>query len=576
MEVPKPPAVVNPLTVSMKHGKQRLVLDLRYINKYLNKQACKIEGAETLMRYLPGATHLYGFDLKAGYHHVDMHPSQHCLLGFAYPDHTGKHRFFTFKVLPFGLSSAGFIFTKVLRVLIRHWRAQMIRVVTFFDDGLGTAQSIQEGLLHSNIVHTDLILAGFVPNKSKSIWYPSAVLAWLGFIYDLINKMIKASPDKVGRTSKIIADVLAMDRIPVRTLASAVGSITALYLAYGDLVYLKTKLTQMIVGMGEDWGRKVTLTPVARDELTFWLNYLPNHNGMAIQHPVAAGVITYSDASETGCAAIVSPYPDRQEFVIHWQFDRQEIGTSSTYRELVAGKHGLQQARALLENQSVRWFTDSSNVVSIVRKGSMVPSLLKLALEIFTITRRYNINLAMTWISRDHNTKADLCSRIIEYDDWGIHPKWYAHIVSNLGTPQFDRFADQHNTKTVLYNSRFYTDTTSGIDCFTQDWRGYLNWLVPPIHMIGRTLAYMMLLRCEGILVVPVWYSSYFWPLLQNIIREHPQVVIGKLTLGDIYVHYQNKAALFGSSQWQGETMAIRLNFQYMPQTGRTDLADLI
>ena len=167
VEVPKPPAVVNPLSVSTKHGKKRLVLDLRYVNKYLNKQACKIEGAETLMRYLPGATHLYGFDLKAGYHHVDMHPSQHCLLGFAYPDYNGKHRFFTFKVLPFGLSSAGFIFTKVLRVLIKHWRAQMIRVVTFFDDGLGTAQSIQEGLRHSNIVHTDLILTGFVPNKNN-------------------------------------------------------------------------------------------------------------------------------------------------------------------------------------------------------------------------------------------------------------------------------------------------------------------------------------------------------------------------------------------------------------------------
>ena len=99
-------------------------------------------------------------------------------------------------------------------------------------------------------------------------------------------------------------------------------------------------------------------------------------------------------------------------------------------------KHGLQQARALLQNQCVRWFTDSSNVVSIVRKGSMVPSLLKLALEIFTITKRYNINLAMTWISRDYNTKADLCSRIIEYDDWGIPPKWYAHIASKLGTPK--------------------------------------------------------------------------------------------------------------------------------------------
>ena len=131
----------------------------------------------------------------------------------------------------------------------------------------------------------------------------------------------------------------------------------------------------------------------------------------------------------------------------------------------------------------------------------------------------------MTWVSREHNLKADLFSRIIEYDDWGIHPKWFAYIVSRLGQPQFDRFADQYNTKTVLYNSRFYTESTAGIDCFTQDWRGYLNWIVPPIFLVGRALEYMKLLHCAGILVVPVWYSSYFWLILQGLIirlsRDH-------------------------------------------------------
>ena len=166
----------------------------------------------------------------------------------------------------------------------------------------------------------------------------------------------------------------------------------------------------------------------------------------------------------------------------------------------------------------------------------MIPSLQALALEIFAITKQYNIQLAMTWISRDYNVRADMCSRIVEYDVWGIHPKWYTYIVSKLGVPQFDRFADQFNTKTVLYNSRFFTDTTAGIDCFTQDWRGYLNWVVPPIHMIGRALAYMQLLRCSGILVVPVWYSSYFWPLLHDLIRQYPLIVEGQLILGDIYI----------------------------------------
>ena len=196
----------------------------------------------------------------------------------------------------------------------------------------------------------------------------------------------------------------------------------------------------------EDWSREAVLTVASRDELNFWKIYLPNHKGKYIQHPVAAGAITYSDMSETGCAVVVTPFPDRRKYVVHKQFGESEVSMSSTFRELIAVRHSIQQARRLLQNQCVQWYTDSSNVVDIIRKGSMIPSLQALALEIFAITKQYNMQLAMTWISRDYNVQADRCSLIIEYDDWGIHPKWYTYIVSKLGLPQFDQFADQFNT----------------------------------------------------------------------------------------------------------------------------------
>ena len=39
----------------------------------------------------------------------------------------GHTRYFQFTVLPFGLSSAPFIFTKLLKPLETHWRSQAIR-----------------------------------------------------------------------------------------------------------------------------------------------------------------------------------------------------------------------------------------------------------------------------------------------------------------------------------------------------------------------------------------------------------------------------------------------------------------
>ncbi len=40
-------------------------------------------------------------------------------------------------MLPFGISVAGFIFTKTLRVVVKHWRSLGHKVVMFLDDGLG-------------------------------------------------------------------------------------------------------------------------------------------------------------------------------------------------------------------------------------------------------------------------------------------------------------------------------------------------------------------------------------------------------------------------------------------------------
>ena len=77
------------MTVAIKDGKKRLVLDCRYVNRFIFKQKVKIEGAETIKKYLPRATHMFNFDLKAGYHHLDMNPAQTCFLGFSFTDYKG-------------------------------------------------------------------------------------------------------------------------------------------------------------------------------------------------------------------------------------------------------------------------------------------------------------------------------------------------------------------------------------------------------------------------------------------------------------------------------------------------------
>ena len=67
----------------------------------------------------------------------------------------GQTRYFLFTVLPLGLSSAPFIFTKLLK-LETHWMSQGIATAIFLDDGVGAGSSLAAAKINSSLVRSDL------------------------------------------------------------------------------------------------------------------------------------------------------------------------------------------------------------------------------------------------------------------------------------------------------------------------------------------------------------------------------------------------------------------------------------
>ena len=70
-------------------------------------------------------------DISSAYHHIPMHPDSTRYLGFEW-----EGRFFYFTVLPFGLSPAPWLFTKVMGHCVRFLRAPGISLglLSYLDD----------------------------------------------------------------------------------------------------------------------------------------------------------------------------------------------------------------------------------------------------------------------------------------------------------------------------------------------------------------------------------------------------------------------------------------------------------
>ena len=166
--------------VAKKTGGWRPVIDLSYLNLYLDFPTFKMETTQSIRNSLQVGQWTTSLDLKDAYFHVPMAPTVHKLLRFQV---LGK--VYQFVAMPFGLATAPREFTTLIKEVKRMALRLGISVHMYLDDWLIKANSCQEA--HSATL-TLLELThklGWIVNREKSDLLPKQVFTFLGQVFDL-------------------------------------------------------------------------------------------------------------------------------------------------------------------------------------------------------------------------------------------------------------------------------------------------------------------------------------------------------------------------------------------------------
>ena len=110
------------------------MIDLRYVNQHLVMHKFKFEGLDLIPSMFKQGDWAFSFDLKSGYHHVDIHESSRAYLGFSW-DHGNERRYYYFP----SVSLLHVVFTKLLRPLVKRWRSMGLNMMVYIDDGIGVS-----------------------------------------------------------------------------------------------------------------------------------------------------------------------------------------------------------------------------------------------------------------------------------------------------------------------------------------------------------------------------------------------------------------------------------------------------
>lgn len=95
-----------------KSGEYRVILNLKNLNEFVEYHHFKMDTFNTALELIKPNMYMASIDLRHAYHSISMHENFRKYLRFIWDD-----KIFQYSCLPFGLTSAPRIFTKIMKVV---------------------------------------------------------------------------------------------------------------------------------------------------------------------------------------------------------------------------------------------------------------------------------------------------------------------------------------------------------------------------------------------------------------------------------------------------------------------------
>jgi ribonuclease HI len=400
--------------VPKKDGGWRKVLNCKYINRFMKVDHFKMEDTRTVRELLLPNDYAVSIDLKSAYSHVSVHPSLRPYLGFVFQ---GKS--FCYTGMPFGLSNAPRVFTKIMRLVMCEIRKRWeVRCVAYLDDLLLLHQDKQElqRIIREILPWFDSL--GLTINENKSELEPRQTFGYLGWEWSSQEMTVKLSKEKQQIVREMVNEWMRQmknhRRVGVRDLASLIGTLNAMRLQYDEASLDLVKLNRIkdAAVQKEGWESKVILTEMIKGEMLWWKKKLKHNCPKSLWPEEKPQVHMWVDASPSGWGAWIQRPEGRLQAFAKWP---PEIANqTNNFRELWAVIAALKRFAiyfSLLQIQHVRVHSDNSSVVFNIRRKAASRNLYPSLRHLLNYCNRMNLHLTIEHVAGERNLIADHLSR---------------------------------------------------------------------------------------------------------------------------------------------------------------------
>ena len=502
--------------VPKANGNFRPIIDLSRLNQFLKIPSFFMESVFTIQKALEGSLWAVTLDLSDAYFHVPIHHKARHLLRFSV-----NHQVFQFKVLPFGLASAPFVFTWILRPFLGHLRKQGIQIHAYLDDWIIHHSDKNTLLQH---LHMTLSLAsqlGFKVNLGKSKLILSQDLTYLGVCFRLDLQLAMPSEVHLQQIRTWVSLLLHQDNLPARKWAQFLGllNFVAHFIPHGSLA-IRPIHQHLAANSDFDWNHADTPIPQApslTQDLLQWTDPQFVAQGIPLLPPQAHGTL-FTDASLEGWGA---HYHQHQASGL-WSLEESTLHINIL--EMKAVLLAITQLQSVLKGHVIVIATDNTTVLGYLKNqgGTKCPGILPWTYQVFHLCQSLNISFTARHVPGRKNVLADQLSR----KDQAIQTEWTLRLDvchwlwKKWFLPQVDAFATLWTHRLPLYFSPLPDPRALAVDALSQQWTTHTLFLFPSTPLLPAVLRKLQRPHQQAILVVPWNQTSTWFPLLLRLTQE--------------------------------------------------------
>lgn len=494
------------------NGDKRFILNLKKLNTFIKAPHFKLEDRKTLTNLMFKNAYLATIDLKDAYFLIPIDEKCRKYLRFIM-----EEKVYEFNCIPFGLCTAPFIFTKIMKPVIQYLRSKSLLSVVYLDDYCLLGKTKEDCLRNVQLTQNTLENLGFILNKEKCNLEPSRKIKFLGFLWNSKDMQIELTKEKRNLILEKAEKLKAKPTCKIRELAQLIGILIAACpgVEYGFLYTknLERNKYLALIQAKSNFDKRMEISPDSLSDIKWWIKSI-----MFTSNPIRTlnyKIEIFTDSSLTGWGAVSKGKK------VHgwWNYDQQKLHIN--YLELLAAFYGLKCFAKNLNSCEILLHIDNTTAIAYINRmgGIRFPKLTALCKEIWKWCEKRKLWIFATYIKSKENILADKESRKLPKEtEWGLAPWAFNKIKNNFGEINIDLFASNLNAKCKEYVSWKKDPDAMAIDAFTLNWSSLRFYAFPPFSLILKLLRKIVQDGAEGIVVVPFWPTQPWFPFFKSLV----------------------------------------------------------